>query len=191
MRVIIGIALALVLAIGSGLLATWLAVRASTPIDVIRSGPWSAWPRAGTPEGDPYSRARLARTGELPLGSGEGLAVVAETDDGGEPLRGDCDYRVEGQMPTSRLWTFVVERADGLPLAEGPVRRAIGSDSILRSDGGRFSIMVSPQPRAGNWLSGAGAENVRFVVRLYDTTARAVTPLTGLVMPNIVRERCP
>jgi hypothetical protein len=188
---IVAVALALCLAVGAGLASTWLAVRSPTPVDVIQSGPWAAWPRAGTPEGDPYSRARLARSGELPLGSGEGLAVIAASDDGGEPLRGDCDYRVEGQMPAARLWTLAVERADGLPLPSTSVRRAIGSDSVLRANDGVFSIAVSPRPQAGNWLSGQGAQEIRLVARLYDTTARAVTPLTRLVMPRITRERCP
>ena len=39
---------------------------------------WKASPGAGSPDADPYSIARLARTGEVPLGAGEGLAFTAD-----------------------------------------------------------------------------------------------------------------
>ena len=42
-------------------------MRSPAPIDAISLGPWQAWPNAGTENVDPYSRARLARTGEIPV----------------------------------------------------------------------------------------------------------------------------
>ena len=53
-----------------------------------RSGAWTAWPHAGSPDADPYSIAMLARTGEVPLGAGEGIAFTAEIDSDGAPLSG-------------------------------------------------------------------------------------------------------
>lgn len=180
--------LLLAFALGSG--SAFLAVRAAAPLDVLVAGPWQAWPRAGTAEGDPYSRARLARSGEIPLGSGEGLALFARTDGRGEPLRSGCDYSVVGTAPPARLWTLAVEHAQGLPLAGEDPLRAIGSDAILRRPDGSFEITVSARPQPGNRVSSAGLGGFRLVMRLYDTTVRTVTAISTVVMPDIVRRGC-
>lgn len=182
----IGVALGLAL----GLWTAWLSVRSPAPIDAISLGAWQAWPNAGTVDVDPYSRARLARTGEIPLGSGEGLVLLAQTDDAGAPLTSRCDYRIAGQTPPARLWTLSVEDPEGQVVTEGDAVSAVGSDVLLRNPEGAFEIVLSSNPKAGNWLSTDAVPRFRVVVRLYDTTARVVTALTTLSMPRIVRERC-
>src|SRR5688572_23413496 len=77
-RAILVLFVGLGISLGLGLWSAWLAVRSPSPIDAITLGPWQAWPNAGTKDVDPYSRARLARTGEIPLGSGEGLTLLAQ-----------------------------------------------------------------------------------------------------------------
>jgi hypothetical protein len=180
----------LALSLGLGLWSAWLAVRSPSPIDAITLGAWQAWPNAGTEYVDPYSRARLARTGEIPLGTGEGLTLLAQTDDSGAPLTARCDYRVAGQTPPARLWTLSLEDGDGRIVTERDKVAAIGSDVLLRAPDGGFEIALSRDPKAGNWISPDAAERFRIVVRLYDTTARTTTALTTLAMPRIVRERC-
>lgn len=185
------ISLIAVVSLVLGLGSAWMAARATAPVDSLRLGSWSTWPNAGTEETDPYSRARMARNGELPLGAGEGLALYAETDAGGKKLTGNCTYLIEGQTPPARLWTLGLETAAGQPLAAGETVTAVGSDSIVREADGSFRIVVSPVPRAGNWLSSAGADNVRIVVRLYDTTARTLTELTDFSVPDVTLRSCP
>ena len=173
---------------------TWFMTQSIQPLDAIKLGPWVASPNAGTPDADPYSRARLARTGELPLGSGEGLALVARTDSSGRELQSDCIYRVLGQTPQARLWTLSVEAADGRALASGDNITAVGSDGLFRQGDGGLNVVVAPTPQAGIWLASNGAGRfdspIRLVARLYDTPARTVTALTNFVMPAISRERC-
>ncbi|HEX9903695.1 MAG TPA: DUF1214 domain-containing protein [Propylenella sp.] len=183
---LIGVALGLTL----GLWSAWLTVRSPAPIDAITIGPWQAWPNAGTTDADPYSRARVARVGEIPLGSGEGLMLLAETDDSGRDLTGACDYRVEGQTPPARLWTIVVEDADGRVVAHQSGMAALSSDVLLRGPDGSFQVSLSPHPQSGNWISTEDAPRFRLVVRLYDTNARTGTALTTLSMPRIVRRSC-
>ncbi len=173
-----------------GLWSAWLAVRSPAPIDTIELGAWQAWPNAGTDEADPYSRARLARTGEIPLGSGEGLTLLALTDDAGEPLTQSCDYRIVGQTPPARLWTVALEDPDGRVVDGVGGTAALGSDTLLREPDGSFEIVLSPAPQTGNWISTKDAERFRVVVRLYDTTARTGTELTTLFMPHISRGHC-
>lgn len=176
--------------LGLGLGSAWLAARAAAPVDSIRLGSWSTWPNAGTADTDPYSKARMARNGELPLGAGEGLALYARIDSDGKPLIGRCSYTIEGQTPPARLWTLGLETPDGRPLPAGERITAIGSDSVVRQSDGSFQIVVSPRPAAGNWLSSAGAGNIRVVVRLYDTTARTLTELTDFSVPDIRLRSC-
>jgi hypothetical protein len=190
-RSALNVFLGLVLGLALGLWTAWLAVRSPAPIDVIAIGPWNAWPNAGTIDVDPYSRARFARTGEVPLGSGEGLALLAQTDDFGRPLTTRCEYRVSGLTPPARLWTLSLETPDGRVLRNLHGLSAISSDALLRTPAGAFEVALSATPRPGNWVSTAETQRFRIVVRLYDTTARIVTALTTLSMPRVVRERCP
>ncbi len=179
---------------GIGVGSAWYMAESAQPLDAIKLGPWVASPNAGTLDADPYSRARLARTGELPLGSGEGLALVARTDSSGRELQSNCIYRVLGQTPQARLWTLSVETADGLPLGVGDGITAVGSDGLFREGNGGLNVVVAPTPHAGIWLVSNGGEHsespIRLVARLYDTPARTVTALTNFVMPAISRERC-
>jgi len=180
------------LGVGIGIYSAYLTLRDLAPVDTIESGAWKGWPRAGTDDEDPYSRARLARTGELALGSSEGLKLLARTDDGGHDLSGTCRYVVHGQLPAARLWTLAVETEAGanLPTPSRGVR-AIGSDQIVRNADGSFDVTLAPSPQPGNWLSTEGSGDIRLAARLYDTTARTVTALTDFSVPSIVEEVCP
>lgn len=181
----------LILAVALGVWTAWLTVRSPAPVDTIRLGAWQAWPNAGTPKADPYSKARLARTGELPLGSGEGLALLAQTDSAGRPLRGACRYLIAGQTPTARLWTMAVEPIRRADASSRPGRaNAVSSDALLRNPDGSFTVAVSGPPRPGNWLSPPAGHTFQIVLRLYDTTARTTTALTSLSMPEIRLEGC-
>ena len=181
----------LILAVALGLWSAWLAVRSPAPVDTIRLGAWQAWPNAGTPTADPYSKARLARTGELPLGSGEGLALLAQTDSRGRQLRGGCRYLVTGQTPPARLWTMAIEPVRRADIDSRPGRAsAVGSDALLRAPDGSFEIAMSAVAQPGNWLSTPAGAAFQVVVRLYDTTARTTTALTSLSMPAIRMEGC-
>ena len=178
------------LAVALGLWSAWLAVRSPAPIDAITLGAWQAWPNAGTEDVDPYSRARAARTGEIPLGSGEGLTLLAQSDDMGAPLTSRCSYRIAGQTPPARLWTLSVEDADGQAIVDRGELAALASDVLLRTSDGGFEIALSSDPASGNWISTGDISRFRIVIRLYDTTVRTTTALTTLSMPRILRERC-
>jgi len=173
-----------------GLWSAWLAVRSPAPVDTIALGAWQAWPNAGTSDADPYSRARQARTGEIPLGSGEGLMLLALTDDSDEPLVAACDYTITGQTPPARLWTLALENPDGHAIGMRDGAAALASDTLLRTADGSFAIALSQKPQGGNWISTEEAERFRVVIRLYDTTARTGTELTTLEMPSITRGSC-
>src|SRR3954465_8044933 len=89
-----------------GLFVTWLAVERGYGFGAVRAGPWTAWPRTGSAEADPYARAVTARSAAIALGLAEGLMFVASADSTGAPLDPVCDYRVRGRTPPARAWTI-------------------------------------------------------------------------------------
>ena len=115
MRLLLGLLFALTVAALVGLGATWLALSRGTAFGAVAIGAWTAWPKSGTRDIDPYSRAAIARSGELPVGSGDGVAFVARTDDDGTPLDGRCDVRISGTTPQARFWTLTLVRPAGPP----------------------------------------------------------------------------
>ena len=91
MRLIFITLLALILAAAVGLGATWMTATRGTDLGTLTIGAWTARPKTGTADVDPYSRASIARSGELPIGTGDGVAFSATTRRSqaaaGRPLR--------------------------------------------------------------------------------------------------------
>ena len=55
------------IALGLGFGLSWYALTDGRYFGAAQIGPWAAWPRAGLPSPDPYTRAYLARTGAFPV----------------------------------------------------------------------------------------------------------------------------
>ena len=69
MRLLFGSCFALILAAAIGLGATWLTITRGLAFGSLTIGAWTARPKSGSVDIDPYARATIARTGELPLGT--------------------------------------------------------------------------------------------------------------------------
>ncbi|UHC15633.1 DUF1214 domain-containing protein [Methylobacterium currus] len=200
---------ALALGVGLGLASANWATRGRYPFGGVALNAWTAWPKIGSRDADPYVRAIHARTGEIPLALGEGLLLTALTDDAGRRLDPSCRYRVAGATPPARAWTLSVERrghakevakqgadqavkhaapAGAMP----PPRTGFTSTEVLRDRDGRFSVIVSPTVQPGNWLPmPEGEGSIRLVLRLYDTPVAASTGvLEREGVPSITREDC-
>ncbi|MER2537384.1 MAG: DUF1214 domain-containing protein [Rhizobiaceae bacterium] len=185
------ILVALVLAIGGGGASVWYALKAQEGVGAVTVDGWTAFPDMGTPEADPYSKARVAREGSLALGRAEGLAFNAQRDSSGERLRRECGYRIEGSMPSTRFWTLHAVDAQGALIRAGFDRApALQSLSLLRADGGGIVIAAAAQPAPGNWLPLSGKGDMSFVLTLYDTPIAASTGLSDIRLPRIVRMAC-
>lgn len=190
MRLLIDIALAILVATTLGFSTAWLAVEHGRLFGSVTVGPWTAWPEAGSADADPYSVALLARSGEVPLGAGEGLAFTALTDSQGDPLSGDCVYSINGQTPAARLWTLTAYDAEGRLMVNPARRPGFHSREIVRRPDGSFAIIASPDVAPGNWLPIARREKLQFVLRLYDTPLTTTTEFINIDMPRIDKVRC-
>ena len=100
----------------------------------------------------PLLAGDLARTGEVPLGAGEGIAFTAEDDRPASRCPAHCTYAVVGQTPAARLWTLTAYDSDGRLMVNAAQRSGFHSREIVRRPDGSFVITVSPEVEPGNWL---------------------------------------
>jgi hypothetical protein len=191
-RLLLGLLFAFTVATVVGLGATWFALTEGTAFGAITIGAWTAWPKTGTSGVDPYARAAIARNGELPIGSGDGVAFFASVDDNRRALDGRCDVILSGTTPQARFWTLTIYDREGQLIASSLDRQGFTSQEIARQADGSFSIVVAPRARPGNWLPTGGADRYVLVMRLYDTPIGVATRASReALMPAITVERCP
>jgi hypothetical protein len=191
-RLILITLLALVLATVVGLGATYVTATRGTDLGTLTIGSWTARPKTGTSDIDPYSRATIARSGELPVGTGDGVAFLAAKDDRNRPLDGRCDVVVSGITPAARFWTMTLYDARGRLVANSLQRYGFTSQEIVRSADGSFEVRVAARSRAGNWLPTGGIERYTLVLRLYDTPVGVATRTQrDAPMPAITTVGCP
>lgn len=171
--------------------ATLVSLQDGPGFGAVRLGAWTSWPQVGDSDIDPYARASLAVDGALPLGSREGLAFVATTDDDGAPLDARCDYHIFGEAPAARFWTLSVYDVDGHPRPNGAHRFGLASGSLLRGSDGDFAIEAARQARPGNWLPLGEKSRFILILRAYQARTSAVgNAYEGLSVPSIVRSEC-
>ncbi|HOV03499.1 MAG TPA: DUF1214 domain-containing protein [Kaistiaceae bacterium] len=190
MRFLFNLSLASAIALVIGLGLTYLAIEHGRLLGVVHSGEWTAWPQAGRFDADPYTRAKLTRTGEIPLGAGEGLAFTTSTDAEGVPLDPLCEYIVAGRTPAARLWTLTVYSATGQLLATDLGRTGFSSREVVRRPDGSFEIVLAPMARPGNWIQTAPGGKIMLALRVYDTPLTTGADFTDLTLPHIIRGRC-
>jgi hypothetical protein len=190
-RLLFGSCFALMLAAAIGLGATWLTLTRGVAFGSLTIGAWTAWPKNGSVGIDPYARATLARTGQLPVGTGDGVAFYARADDAGNRFDGRCTFTISGLTPAARYWTLTLYDPRGRLVANTIDRHDFTSEEIARDADGQFAINVGPRARPGNWLPTGGIERFILVLRLYDTPIGVATRTTKEgPMPAIMRKGC-
>ncbi|MCO5129867.1 MAG: DUF1214 domain-containing protein [Xanthobacteraceae bacterium] len=191
MRLILMTLLILVLATVVGLGATWVTATRGTDLGALTIGAWTARPRIGTTEINPYARATVVRSGELPLGTGDGIAFTAIADAAGRPLDGRCDITVSGVTPPARFWTLTLYDTKGRLVANALQRYGFTSEEIVRNADGSFVIRLAARARSGNWLPTGGIERYQLMLRLYDTPVGIATRTQrDAPMPAIATAGC-
>lgn len=174
-----------------GLLTAKAALDGELGFSRLTYGPWVGNPRLGGVNADPYTKARLIRSGELPLGGGEGITFIAEQTSDGQSLSTACTYAIEGEMAAARYWTLTATTREGAPFQNPSRRYGFTSSEILREPGGSVRIALSALPQAGNWLPLSGAAPLRLTLRLYDTPLANEAAGVEPAWPAIRRLSCP
>ena len=192
MRLLLGSLFALAVAAVVGLGATYLALTRGAAFGALSIGSWTAWPKTGTVEADPYARAEISRSGRLPIALGDGVSFTAQTDDNGKLLDGRCDVILSGVTPAARYWTLSLYNMNGELVANSVSRYGFTSQEIVRNADGSFEIAVGPRANPGNWLPTGGVERYGLVLRFYDTAVGVSTRAGREVpMPSVSTRGCP
>ena len=174
-----------------GLWTTEAALTGALPIAVDSLGQWRMEARAGAADADPYTRARVERSGEIALALGEGLRLTTRLDSEGRALDGSCVYKLGRQAPTARYWTLEAIDGAGFPLENATGRYVLRSTELLRDPDGGFAIWISPSPHAGNWLPVAARGRFGLALRLYDPAlSDAAVGFERATAPSVVRTTC-
>ncbi len=186
-----GLLIAVVAAASVGLGLTAWSIERGRGASSVRIGAWTAEPRAGTAEADPYTRAVNARLGSFPLAAADGFELIAEVDTSGRKLDGRCKAVLSADLPPARFWTLTLYD-ESWAVLEGEVGRVnLTSYEIVRDAQGQFTISVAPTAQPGNWLPSGGLQQYRLVLRLYDTSAvNSLTSRDRVPVPLIRQEGC-
>lgn len=192
MRLIFLTLLALAIAAGVGLGLTWTTATRGVELGTLTIGSWTARPRSGSNEIDPYARASIARSGELPIGTGDGITFTATRDDSNKLLDGRCDVVISGVTPPARFWTLTLYDTKGRLVANTLERYGFTSQEVVRSADGAFEIRIAARSRAGNWLPTSAIDRYVLTLRLYDTPVGVATrSQKDAPMPAIATMSCP
>ena len=147
MRLLFGSCFTFLIAAIIGLGATWFTLTRGVAFGSLTVGAWTAWPKSGSVDIDPYARAGIARSGELPTGMGDGVAFFAHTDDRGDNFDGRCTFTISGMTPAARYWTLTLYDREGRLVANTIDRHGFTSEEIVRDSDGHFAITVAPLAR--------------------------------------------
>lgn len=175
-----------------GLGGTYISLTRGQGFSTLSIGPWTAWPKTGTTDIDPYAQAAIARLGRLPIALGDGVEFLARADDKGRLLDGRCDVELTGVTPAARYWTLTLYGASGELVANSVKRYGFTSQEILRRADGSFQITIAPRASPGNWLPTGGVERYMLALRFYDTSIGISTKEGREVpMPTVSVRSCP
>lgn len=154
--------LALIMGLGS---ASYL-IDDGFALIVNRGGPWQAWVNAGSSKADPYTRAHIAVTGQLPITSASSLTYFAEHDGDSRTLSSDCDYEIIARPFNAVWWTIAAYDEDGNLIPNKADRHAFSSQSLTILPDGTQRITLAPQARPGHWLPSGEDKYITLVLRI-------------------------
>lgn len=161
-----------------------------TRLSTVKIGPWGTSLAAGSASANPYLRAWIAKHALLALRKEETIYFSAYSDDDGEPLRGECDYRIEGRTPDARWWSITVYGEDDFLIPNEQGRYSWGSTEIALDEEGRFTIHLSRTPKRGYWLPTGEAKRLCLSLRLYNPGPAYYNreTLREVELPRIIKE---
>lgn len=178
-------------AIALGLMSAQFALVWGVPFQVVREGPWVAWPRAQAENADPYTSAKFTRERSFLPPSGESIQFVARFDNDGEELVSSCTYSVKGNIPTARRWTITLYDNDGNLINNRANRYGFQNTNLLRQSDGSLQILVSRWAQPGNWLPSSETDTkLVLILRLYDSPLATEGLLTDFSLPSLERGDC-
>jgi hypothetical protein len=156
----------------------------------VTNGAWRTNLAIGSSQAGMYIRALVARTGLFALNKSETIYFVSDTDDNGQPLHSNCDYRIEGQDIETRWWSITAYGADHYLIANENNRHSFNGQDVIRAAGGTYRILMSSTAKSGNWLPTGNQDQLYLALRIYNPQPAVYKNPAGVELPRIMREEC-
>jgi hypothetical protein len=193
MHVAVKILGVVVVGVPLGLAATWFVTSRGGMGDSVADGPWKTSLVVGSPQSDPYTRARVALHGLLALSRNETLYYTAPEDGDGQTLDGKCRYEIEGRDPNTRWWSITAYGADDYLIPNSQNLYSVSQTSAVRRKDGSFLIAVggtnAPSANA-SWIP-AGTGPFSLTLRLYNPGPEIVLDPEHATLPALKKVSCP
>lgn len=165
----------------------------------VQNGDWATSVSTGSKDAGVMLKATIALGGLL-ASTPENSMYYRLGTVGGEPLRLNCRYRIEGNDYAADWWSITAYGWDNHLIPNVYKRYSFNNENIVRSEDGSWEIVVDVSEQAGNWLpvgpSGA-AQWRKFVdydfdllLRLYTPGSAYLTNPQSAVLPRVIRETC-
>jgi len=158
-----------------------------------QAGPWITWVNAGVSGADPYTIARVARSGGLPITAASLLSFTAMEDSDGGRLRGACSYEIVGRPFPGLWWNIAAFTPTGQPIPNKAQRHAFNSANLVVSANGLFAVRLSPDVQPGNWLPTSSGSDVVLqlnILRPLNRDRVVRNPQAEDLMPRITKVSC-
>lgn len=175
--------LALILGLGS----TWSMIEHGAPFIVQQAGPWRFWRNSGRLDADPYTRARMARSGVLPVTAASALFLIATEDSEGGRLVSRCVYEIVARPIPAQWWSLTVFDAEGQLIANKAERYAYNSENLALPATGVYRILLSSRARGGAWLPSGENRKLMLVMNIV-RPQNIVEAATGMIRPELLPE---
>lgn len=155
----------------------------------VINGQWATNLTIGSSEANPYVRANIALHFLLALAKSETMYYNCIGDDKREPLRSDCDYRIEGKGIDTRWWSITAYGQDDFLIPNEQKRYSFNINTVKTNPDGSYVIYLSSSPKEGNWLpSGDKKQNIGLSLRLYNPGPSVYADPGGIELPRIVKK---
>ena len=181
------------LAVCGGIGSSWYLSSQPSALTTESVGPWVNWVSAGRVEADPYTRARFARIGSLPVNAASTQTFEARADNTGQRLHSSCEYAVEGPVPDAQWWSVGVYSDRGQLIPNAAERYAFNAGTLAQNPDGTFLVSLARDARPGNWLPTGGAGRLALVLTLHQAPSQAKLVKARAqvtTLPNIRRVQC-
>ena len=146
------------------------------------------WTSAAQRDVDPYTRARYAKIGALPLSTSVAATWEARLDAAGSRLYSSCEYLIESEPIDATWFNIAVFDDNGLLIPNPAERYSFSSQTLSLNPDGSFFIVMARDARPGNWLPVGGAGRLTLVLTMIEP--RNAGSDTARPLPTIRRIGC-
>ncbi|MEM6711483.1 MAG: DUF1214 domain-containing protein [Pseudomonadota bacterium] len=169
--------------------AIW-ATQTLRPTGMVKVGPWEALRAVGDTAADPYVHAFIASSGQLPLGSAEGVRFIAWQTNSGRALVANCSIQVSGTVDVGRLWTLSITRADGTAVVlSGTGQAGLHSQDVVYNADGSFDLSIGPTPDALNAVLLRSPAQLSLILSVYDGSISNLAEDSETALPQLSIDR--